>query len=64
MWKFEPTIVYSECMKPTTRGAVLIGVSVENPASETEDVETLVEPSGRKAAFWQTAVANVLRDPS
>jgi RNA polymerase sigma-70 factor, ECF subfamily len=30
-------------MKPTTSGAALMAVSVENPASEIEDVEGLVE---------------------
>ena len=30
-------------MKPTTSGAALMAVSVENPASELEDVEGLVE---------------------
>ena len=30
-------------MKPTTSGAALMAVSVENPASELEDVEALVE---------------------
>ena len=30
-------------MKPTTSGAALLAVSVENPASELEDVEGLVE---------------------